>query len=379
LLWLGVTLAAGLLLKAPCARPGPASERSIGVLCYTDIVPLYGAEGLSERRVPYFDARNEYPILTGAWMYATSLPVTSSGSFFLVNAAGLAVLAAVTTVALYRAVGSRALYFAAAPSLLLYGFLNWDLLALTLGALGTLAFLDRREIRAGILLGLGTAAKVFPALFVVPFAWELRRRGAPAEGSRLVGSSAGAWLLVNLPVALLAFQGWTYFFRFNSERGVNEGTIWFVFCNGFGSCRNPLFARILPLVAFLAGSVLALRWAIRRAPERARWTLAFPLLIVFLLTTKVYSPQYDLWLLPWFALVWPRIRPFAFFQATSIAVYFTTFSWMARDFGGTGLPLWTVEAAVVARAAALLTCLIWFIAQRSDADLDGRTALEISG
>ena len=132
------------------------------------------------------------------------------------------------------------------------------------------------------------------------------------------------------------------------------------------------------LLAFLIGSVLALRWAIRRQPERPRWTLAFPVLLIFLLTTKVYSPQYDLWLLPWFALIWPRFRPFALFQATSVAVYFTTFSWMAHDFGGTGLPLWTVETAVLARAAALVTCLIWFIAEDSDANVDRHIALEIS-
>src|SRR5438876_1949038 len=141
LLVLSLTLAGGLLLKVPCAAPDWSPSSSAGFLCYTDMVPLYRGEGLSATRAPYFDARNEYPVLTGAWMYLTALPVSSVGSYLLLNAVGLGAMALVTTVALYRFAGARALYFAAAPSLLLYAFLNWDLLALTLATLGALAYL----------------------------------------------------------------------------------------------------------------------------------------------------------------------------------------------------------------------------------------------
>ena len=46
----------------------------------------------------------------------------------------------------------------------------------------------------------------------------------------------------------------------------------------------------------------------------------------FLLTNKVYSPQYGLWLLPWFALVFPDLRIFLAFEATEVAVFITRFS-----------------------------------------------------
>src|SRR4051812_24376309 len=177
LLVLAVTLTLGLLIKAPCARGSWANGRAQRLLCYTDIVPLYRSEGLSARLVPYVDARNEYPVGQGLWMYALALPVSSAGSYFLLNAAALAALALVTAMVLYRLAGNRALYFAAAPALALYGFLNWDLLPIALSTLAIAAFLRRRTSASGAFLGLATAAKLFPGLFLLPFAADLHREG----------------------------------------------------------------------------------------------------------------------------------------------------------------------------------------------------------
>ena len=69
------------------------------------------------------------------------------GGFFWANVFLLTLAALVTTWALYRMVGARALYFAAAPTLLIYGFMNWDLLAVALATVGTLAFFRRKDGR----------------------------------------------------------------------------------------------------------------------------------------------------------------------------------------------------------------------------------------
>ena len=60
-----------------------------------------------------------------------------------------------------------------------------------------------------------------------------------------------------------------------------------------------------------------------RWPAFPRWTLAFPLLVVFLLTNKVYSPQYGLWLVPLFALLLPHLRAFVAFSVADVAVFVT--------------------------------------------------------
>ena len=56
------------------------------------------------------------------------------------------------------------------------------------------------------------------------------------------------------------------------------------------------------LVVFASSFVLVWMRKQRREPNFARWSLAFPMLVLFLLSNKVYSPQYGLWLLPFFAL-----------------------------------------------------------------------------
>ena len=96
----------------------------------------------------------------------------------------------------------------------------------------------------------------------------------------------------------------------------------------------------------------------RRDPGFPRWTLGFPLIVLFLLTNKVYSPQYSLWLLPWFALALPHLRLFVAFEAADVAVFVTRFSWFGaarRDHNGfAGMPARRVRGGDL-RAAVVLS------------------------
>jgi hypothetical protein len=91
---------------------------------------------------------------------------------------------------------------------------------------------------------------------------------------------------------------------------------------------------------------------------------------VFLLVNKVYSPQYSLWLLPWFALALPDIRLFAAFELADVAVFVTRFSWFGTlsaqtgvpGFAGYhGVPLWGYQTALVARAGVLVVCVVAWV------------------
>jgi hypothetical protein len=115
------------------------------------------------------------------------------------------------------------------------------------------------------------------------------------------------------------------------------------------------------LAAFLV--LFAIVWAIKahREPGFARWTLGFPMIVLFLLTSKVYSPQYGLWLLPWFALALPRFRTFAAFEIADVAVFVTRFWFFGDLSGGFGVSQDTFEKAVMLRAAVLLLCLVRWV------------------
>ena len=369
----GAILVLGLGAKAECASGNWGNGRQYRHLCYSDIVPLYGTERLAGDRLPYLDrcppeagdGCDEYPVLTMYLMRAAAWVSNGYGGVFFANALALAICALLAAWLLYRMAGARALYFALAPTLLIYGFVNWDLLAVVLATAGTYAYLRGKDGTSGVLLGLGAAAKLYPALLVIPFAlgrWRERRAGA---GATLAASAALAYVAVNLPFAVASPHAWSTFFRFNAARAVDWDSLWYVACNLLhGDIACSWSARLIDALSFLLFvAVASAAWFARRArdPDFPRWTFGLPLLIAFLLTNKVYSPQYGLWLLPWFGLALPNPWLFAAFEAADLAVFVTRFSWFGRFSGFGGAPLGSFEIAVVLRAAILLACIVVWV------------------
>jgi uncharacterized membrane protein len=400
-----LTLGAGLALKAPCGSGSWSDGRQYRQLCYSDIVPLYGTEHLQGGRLPYLDhcptgsgfQCDEYPVLTMWYMRLAAWIGHGYTAFFYVNVVGLAAAALATSWALYRIAGARALYFAAAPTLLIYAFMNWDLLAVGLAAAGTLAFFRKRDGLSGLLLGLGAAAKLFPGLLVLPFVLARLRAGERMQAAILGLSAAGTYAVVNVPFALVAPHQWATFFRFNTARPVDWDSLWFISCHGLRASSAPCglspdLVNTLSVMLFVAVAVAL--WIARsiRQPDFPAWTFAFPLLVVFLLANKVYSPQYGLWLLPWFALALPNPTLFVLFELSDVAVFLTRFTYFGRlaaeggdpAFAGYhGATLGAFELAVAIRAAILLTCLVVWVRgvredpalQRDDLILGGEPAL----
>lgn len=377
---LAATLTLGFAQKSPCL--GSWSDgRQYTRLCYTDIMPLLSTEQLTGDRLPFLDACDaeasgecdEYPVLS---MWAMRLAAWASGPdsgrYFVANAILLSVAAFVTALCLYLMVGgARALLFALAPTLLVYGFVNWDLLPVAFATAATFAYLKRRDVWAGALLGLGAAAKLYPALLVVPFVAGRFRSREPDRGTHLAWAAAASWLAVNLPFAIASPRSWWEFFRFNSARPADWDSFWFIACHRasgeLSSCANTRLVNVASAGLFVLLVAAVWRWKAARDPGFPRWTLGLPILILFLLTNKVYSPQYGLWLLPWFALALPDLRLFALFQAADVAVFVTRFSWFGRlsEFGG--LPIGAFELAVLIRAAILVVCVVAWVRRRETA------------
>jgi uncharacterized membrane protein len=356
-----LTLGAGYLLKLPCLTSDWRDGRQYNRLCYSDPAALYGstdrARGLDRGLVPYLEGENEYPVLSGLAMWVAAVPSDHFPAFATWTALLLTGCALATAWALHRMAGRRALLFALAPTLLLYAFINWDLLAVAPATVATLAFLRGRDGGSGALLGVGTAAKLYPALLVVPFARHRLREGRTGGAVRLTAAAAGAWLAINLPFALLAPERWSLFFRFNSARPADFDSVWFLLQELFGFTWPIPLLNALSAAAFVIGAAVV--WRVGRVRGHPPWTLGFPLLVVFLLTSKVYSPQYGLWLLPWFVLVLPRPGPYLAFQAADAFVFVTRFRYFARLTGvGPGLPIEAFEAMIVLRMAVLVACLV---------------------
>ena len=365
-------LALGLAHKFPCHDGVPVEGEPWAHGCYSDILPLYGARGLADGLWPYLEADLEYPVLTGAFMAVVGLPVQALDArdalggvdaglvFFWATAAVLVVLALVTVWAVAAMRPGRpwdAAMLAVAPGLALAAAINWDLLAVALTTLALLAWQRRAPAWAGILFGLAAAAKFYPLLILGPLVLLCLRAGTPA-GRRaavtVVAWAAGAWAAVNVPVAIAAPEGWARFYRFSSERGVDWGSVWFVGDNlplgstpvaaGFDRLVTDtallnIVAQGLFLVCCLA--IAALIWFAPTPPRLA--AVAFLVVAAFLLTNKVWSPQFVLWLLPLAVLARPRWQFFLVWQAVEVAYLLSVFRiFLDEEGSGPGL----VQAAV---------------------------------
>ena len=151
--------------------------------------------------------------------------------FVIVNALGFAVLALLAAWLLAGVNPRRpwdAAAFALSPALLLTGLVNWDLLAVVLVAGALWAWARERPVLTGVLIGLGTAVKLFP-LFLLGGVLVICLRQKRIRDFLLAAlGSRRAWVVANLPAYLSGPEQWKVFWTFNSERGADLGSIWLV-------------------------------------------------------------------------------------------------------------------------------------------------------
>jgi uncharacterized membrane protein len=362
-----VFLALGWSTKAACLQTtgtGPGdqrvanwqNQRAYYELCYSDTVPLYGAELLSQGKFPYksswiekddtgkpqtrYDGRPavrymEYPVLTGVYQYVSmalaktytalskliGLPVVAEVVvFFDIAAFGLALAWLTTLWATAKLAGRRiwdAALVGASPLVIFQIFTNFDALATALAIAGLLAWARRRPVLAGVLLGLGVAAKLYPVLLLGPLLVLGIRTGRLGKFTRTAVATVATWLVVNLPVLLLFPRGWSEFFRLNARRGddmdslfnvVKSLTGWQGLDPKLGFWQPPQTLNEVVLALFVL-SCAAIGYIALTAPQRPRVAqLVFLVVAAFLLTNKVWSPQFSLWLVPLAVLALPHRR-----------------------------------------------------------------------
>ncbi|MBN0043279.1 DUF2029 domain-containing protein [Streptomyces actuosus] len=351
--------ALGLVQKAPCYNGawffGASSQYTHA--CYSDIPHLYQGRGFADGLVPYFDKLPgdmdylEYPVLTGVFMEVAAWLTPGSGSiqhqeqwYWMVNAGMLMVCAAVVAVCVARTHARRpwdGLLVALAPAYVLTATINWDLLAVALTAAAMLMWARGRSVAFGVLLGLATAAKFYPFLLLGPLLLLCWRAGKWRDFGKAVAGAVVAWLVVNVPVAFFATDGWLKFYRFSHDRGVDFGSFWLIMAqkssHPLSTDTVNLLAPVLVLLCCVGIAVLTLT-----APRRPRFAqLAFLVVAALILTNKVYSPQYVLWLVPLAALARPRWRDFLIWQACEVMYFLGIWMYLAYTTSGDahkGLP-----------------------------------------
>jgi uncharacterized membrane protein len=220
--------------------------------------------------------------------------------------------------------GKRALWFAAAPALTLFGFINWDLLPVMLTVVGFYYWSRGRPIMAAVALALGGCAKVWPALFLVPLILDTLSRSGRWEAAKVAGAGVATGLVVNVPFMLVNFSGWYAPFAYQSAIRVTMpgSSLWSWGLWGLPGATITKLSVVLTLSSVAAAS--------RYGWGRYRVTGEFPFLQVsgaivmaYVCLSKDNSAQYLLWLLPFFALL--PVRPALWAQLMAVGVVFYTF------------------------------------------------------
>ncbi len=334
---------------------------SYGRLAYTDLVALYLQQNLDAHPLPYLQTRLEYPVVVGAVQYLASFAPSAYG-YFLVSGVmlGLAGLAGVW--AIHRADPRSPLWvFAATPPLLLYAALNWDLLALLFLLLSLVLFQRRVDGWGTLCLSLGIWTKMFPIVFLL---WIMLQRASEGNWRGLARIAAVVVVVsvaINLPVYLASPSGWHYFFDFQSARPPDGGSLW-------AHAPGWPVETVNRVVLVVCGTGVV---ALSLLGARARWSVAeygLGALALLILASKVTSPQYDLWLMPFMALAPAPLWLVGAFVATDLAYFWSSFGTLYVKFGGQGelAHLSTATAGITTglHQVALVVVLLWVLRRR---------------
>ena len=265
--------------------------------CYSDLPSLYGERGLDRHQWPYSSKTNavEYPVLTGMVMYATAALVDSPIAYFNLNALFLALLF-IGVVLLVRKIKPEFGYLLpVAPAMIASLYINWDLWAIVTMMLAIYWFDRKSYLYSALAIGISISTKFLPVFLLLPIAFILWRQNRIKELIRYFSTTILIWLAINLPFALTTPSGWWRFYKLNLDRGADWGSLWLAFSQlGLGLTNLNYLSVLLLLIGLTAISVFL--FEIRSTPTLA--SIAFIVLATVMVASKVYSPQYVLWLTP---------------------------------------------------------------------------------
>lgn len=339
------TLAVAFALKSPCLSDWPVRHQPKG--CYNDIQTLWDSRHLALHLFPYqgtvtkvdhstLDLMNvvlgpgqiEYPVVTGMFAWLTSLVVDSRSWFLVASALALTPIALLAAQTLHVLAPGRVLLFAMAPGLAAYAFLNWDLLPVAAAAGGVWAWHRGRPGLAGGLLAAGASAKLWPGFLVLPLLLSLLLSGQRRDAGRVFGAAAVTTLVLNGPFLVANAAGWAGPFVAQSARqnDYTTNSLWY-----FVAGHLPL--RTLNVVS--AGSVVVV-WSVLLLFGLRRWRRegSYPWLSVggamvtsYIVLSRVDSPQYGLWVLPFLVLLVVPRRWVVLFVVTDLWLWLQ-WSWL---------------------------------------------------
>ena len=352
---------------SPCQGTTWATPDQYIHACYSDLPSLFGARGLDKNQWPYTSDDNavEYPVLTGLVMFATAALTDSPITYFHINAFLLALLFIGLVFVVNRIKPSFSYLLPVAPAMIASLYINWDLWAIFTMMLAIYWFDRKAYLYSALAIGVSISTKFLPIFLLLPIAFILLRQDRIRELIKYFITVVGVWTAINLPFIVTTPTGWFRFYKLNLERDADWGSLWLAL-NQLGlQLSNLNYLSLLLLFIGLTVIVIFL-FEIKSTPTLA--SVAFILMATVMVASKVYSPQYVLWLTPLAIIALTHAKDLSAFwiwQGSEIVYHIAIWQHLALVTGATfGLSAQIYAGLSILRIAASLY-LLWTLAKRA--------------
>jgi uncharacterized membrane protein len=240
-------------------------------------------------------------------------------------------------------------------------YINWDLWAIATMMLAIYWFDRKQYLHSSLVLSLSISTKFLPVFLLIPIGFILWRDEKVKELIKYLIVVASTWLVINLPFVLTTPTGWSRFYRLNLERGADWGSFWLALQQLGITLTNLNYLSVLLLLIALT-SVALLLFELKYTPTLA--SVAFIVLASVMLASKVYSPQYVLWLTPLAVIALTNkkdLHAFWLWQATELIYHLAIWQHIASitgaQFGLTATPFAILTLIRIAGTIYLMAVL----------------------
>ncbi|ALG86396.1 GNAT family N-acetyltransferase [Gordonia phthalatica] len=398
------------------SEPGAKREWLFGqrgdvIPCYSDLMTMWHGRGLASHVFPYihggitpdghlFGGVVEYPVLSGLFMWLSGLGANTDREFLWHSLLFLAPFAFIIAILLALMTRWWSMLWVATPPLMLYALHNWELpvVAAAVAGVAVMAWggsadpgtghrrwsVQTTAIIAAIPLGVGFSFKIYPGLFVLPLMLWVLTRGEVGDRRRDPRRGSLDWLgagyvalsaivtvaITQVPFMIAGYDGWKAAIDFQSLRQANLSTnsIWYWGLRFLTGGETPIYNSIVdvasPLLIVVAFAVSCyLGWRVYRRDGAFPWLgVSAAMLAGFMLFHKVHSPQYTLWILPFFILLRVRWWLIALYLVADTVLDLTIFHLLLNYSPTThGWVIAGVNIGVWTHAVILLVLIVVFV------------------
>jgi hypothetical protein len=280
---------------------------------YTDITSIYWREGIGtgEHLIPYYEFEFEYPIIVGLIVYLCSSVrlfiedfATAMSYYMIANSVILYAFTMGTIIVLYRILervkGDSSRFwkcFLITPSFIMFTVFNWDIIAIFFSTLALYYFLKGERLKADLSIGLGIAAKLYPAMLIPVFMIEEKNW---RERIKHLAIPLIFFGLLNLPFMILNFETWFGTYMFHTEWGIENSWLVFFFDK---YDQNSHYVGLAVLLYFVFKGLMESGRRDYGSSQMRVIHRAFLVNIAWLLGNYVVTPQMALMLLPFYVLI----------------------------------------------------------------------------